>query len=519
MASSDRRKRCIRIRRGTSCKFCTERKLQCSIIPELSRSPEKVYGPADDRRLSSTRCSSTALLDQDLSVELAELYFRHVQNAFPHVFHRPSFMVAVRKKTVPRLLFFAAISLSARFSSNPCFDGVNPRDRGRPYAKEAEKLLDLHETSLATIQACILLAIHSMAECEANTESVYFVVACRMAMLLDLPNAPTKTSIEKEVNCRVWWSLVTMDTWSSAALHLPRSIIPGKDVPLPMDEWTFAHLSGDERSLTESPGGIQPLQPGQPSLSFLAHLVRLNRLLNEVYKLSVAIVAEDVQGEALGRSIRDLSRSLDSWASGLPAEIRYTEANVSFWAEQGFGRPFIVLHINYNHAGQLLYYQFLSFDTESNRAISTDSALAYANSCKAHAANICDITYQAKQSPETDGLGTLSGHVLVIASTVQLHGLLFNVHDEEIALAKIRLERNFELLTHLHTYWSNVGISFSRLRAFHDACLKNEDTLFRLDRWMLQFMLEFSRPIDNKDKSVCTSRELLRPLDQLIDGP
>lgn len=40
---------------------------------------------------------------------------------------------------------------------------------------------------------------------------------------------------------------------------------------------------------------------------------------------------------------------------------------------------------------------------------------------------------------------------------------------------------------------------FSRFQEFHKACQRSTETSFRMDEWMLKFLLEFARPIGEKD--------------------
>jgi len=142
------------------------------------------------------------MLDRDLCNELVDLYFSHIHVTFHNLFHRPSFEAAVEDGSIPKILVLGAFSLAARFSSHPFFADIDPQERGRPYAKEAERLLDLHKTCLTTIQACVLLGGIQVVEMDSATESIYYTIACRLAMILDLPNAPAKTRIEQELNLR-----------------------------------------------------------------------------------------------------------------------------------------------------------------------------------------------------------------------------------------------------------------------------------------------------------------------------
>jgi hypothetical protein len=94
------------------------------------------------------------------------------------------------------------ISYSHRFSTNPAFATVDPKDRSKGFGKECAKLLDLEDISLTTIQACVLLGCISITDGKSGAEAVYYCVAARMALLQDLANKPTSNLIEAEVNKR-----------------------------------------------------------------------------------------------------------------------------------------------------------------------------------------------------------------------------------------------------------------------------------------------------------------------------
>lgn len=82
------------------------------------------------------------------------------------------------------------------------FAHVDPRDRGKSYAKECERLLDWNDVSVTTIQACVLLGAFAITEGNPASEAIYYAVACRIAQLLDLPNRPADDRVEQEVNIR-----------------------------------------------------------------------------------------------------------------------------------------------------------------------------------------------------------------------------------------------------------------------------------------------------------------------------
>jgi hypothetical protein len=148
---------------------------------------------------------------------------------------------------------------------------------------------------------------------------------------------------------------------------------------------------------------------------------------------------------------------------------------------------FIAVYLGYYHYGLLLNYQFLSSSIDAP----TDSA-KYADACKQHAARLCALVYRSHSTPGNEVLYSAVSHILVVASTVQIHTLLFSGDEGEIRISKSRLERNFEILLRLKTYWPSVDGAMSRLRAFHQTCLRSKETSFVLDRWLLRFLVQFA---------------------------
>jgi hypothetical protein len=137
-----------------------------------------------------------------LCEELVDLYFQYIHDTFHSLFHKPSCMRDVSRGVTPDAILFAIISLAARFSNDSIFEGTDPRIRGKVYAQEGRRLLDLTDVSVNTIQACVLLGACSIVDGDASTEAVYYGIACRMAMLLNLPEMVVTSELEREVNVR-----------------------------------------------------------------------------------------------------------------------------------------------------------------------------------------------------------------------------------------------------------------------------------------------------------------------------
>ncbi|KAI9159151.1 hypothetical protein HJFPF1_07159 [Paramyrothecium foliicola] len=324
-------------------------------------------------------------------------------------------------------------------------------------------------------------------EMQSHTESIFYTIACRMAMIMNLPNATATSLVERELSLRVWWSVVATDTWSSTALGLPRAISAPYDVALPMDDRAFLRL-GSETPL-DLDSSVRSL-----SRSMIAQMIMLNQLLFRVNSLNADFVSKELETTHVYEDLNELVTEVDSWHSDLPEDMRHTPENLLYWASEGCGPMFVIMHLNYNHLNQLLLYRFLHLNINMGHPPSLD----YAKRCKRHSDALCQLTYQARENPDTDVRYPLAGHMLVVASTVQLHTLLFSSDDTEVQVAKDQLQTNFRIISLLQTYWPSLKASLSRFNAFHKACLEGKDS-FRFDRWMLQFLLQFAQPVDERD--------------------
>ncbi|KUJ17889.1 uncharacterized protein LY89DRAFT_29384 [Mollisia scopiformis] len=280
-----------------------------------------------------------------------------------------------------------------------------------------------------------------------------------------------------------------IDVWSSTGVRLPRQMPTLEEMPLPMDDVGFLSLKDGD-----PPPPSFANNTTTASSSLLAEMIKLSRILLEINSLNERTVSGATSGAILENEVMDLSNQLDGWHASLPPFMHDTLSNVQRFASQGLGRMFVAVYLGYYHFGQLLFYQFLHGDCHSTVL----SAHFYANKCKAYAKSLCEIIYASHSVPNCDVQYTMCGHILVIASTVQIHTLLFSDKEAQIVAARQRLERNFEILSQLRMYWPTLDICFTRLQAFHKACRNSMDESFRLDQWMLRFLSEFAQPVDDR---------------------
>lgn len=274
---------------------------------------------------------------------------------------------------------------------------------------------------------------------------------------------------------------------------------------MPMDELAFASLDLDMSVDSAGTPGDRNLST-EPSI--FAHMIEMNQLLYRILTFNSQVMSES-SGLDIIHETSKLSESLEEWYNQLPKTLLYTPEAHLRWAQQGCGRKFTILHINYNYACQLLFFRFLYLCHENTYIPASDLRRLYAERCKKHAAQLCELIQRAINIPESDVMYPLMAHITVIASTIQLFTLLFDPDEVEISRAKARLEQNFALLNQLQEYWPNLDASISKFKAFHLYCLDGQADIFRMDRWLHCFMVDYARSVTKRDNTDINAAEEL----------
>ncbi|KAK8022870.1 hypothetical protein PG991_006751 [Apiospora marii] len=484
---------------ATACEYCLSHGLPCTQGPpeggyyarRLSRKQKLGVVrlmPASAQQhwpccwsLDAQRTAEEQLPPISVRVELVKLYFDFIHDQFHSLFHRPSFIEDVVNDRVPTIVLFAIFALSSRFSVNEAFAGSDPRERGERFRLACEGLLSIRDVEIVNIQTFMLLGAYAAANGDTDVENLYYGLAGRMALSLNIPELPVTSLLERELNLRVWWTLCMVDVWSSTAVKLPKIMPSNQKHSLPMDELSFLSISPGDQALVPS----SPPPPFQAPL--LAEMVKLNLVLAKVIEFNHRCVAEPLDSGTLEKGVRELTSELDDWLANLPAHMRDTAQNLDAFSELGLGRM-------------------------ADVADSSNPFHQYAERCKDYAARLCELVYRSVAAPGSDVKYSAVSHILVISSTVQIHTLLFSGDETQIRLAKSRLERNFEILLQLKTYWSSADSAMNRLQVFHHTCLRSRETSFVLDRWLLRFLVEFAAHMEFEPKDIDTGYEALLSL-------
>lgn len=208
-----------------------------------------------------------------LSKRSIEIYFEKVQGFLP-LLHKPRFMETEISKQAASDSRFQQISLetslilngmcalSARFSSDPAFDGIKPVQKGARFGHRAKSIYDnsirdIKQPSLKFLQGCILLAFY-LYSCEPDCQGWLLIGTCsRLAYDFGLNkidddrqsinstlNMPSLEWSRREELRRAWWCVWELDTFASGISCRPPTIDSYKmQVRLPVsDRAWFANM-------------------------------------------------------------------------------------------------------------------------------------------------------------------------------------------------------------------------------------------------------------------------------------
>ena len=236
-----------------------------------------------------------------------------------------------------------------------------------------------------------------------------------------------------------------------------------------------------------------------------SQMIPLTTIMGEIHVLNKKVVNKSGDRLSLIKEVRQLAFKLDYWLSSLPPNLLNTPENLRRYAEHGHGRTFAALHFGFHYHSQLLYYQFLQYEYRPDPQVLPsrdrtfrDQAHKYAAKCKEHANELSNLMWKTNTTAGLECLWPINGHLLVIASSVHLHTLLFNVDEICLAEARRMLEQNFEMLLQMQKYWPSHHLSMSRLKAFHRACQESIGESFEMNQWMINFLQQYALPTSDR---------------------
>lgn len=294
-----------------------------------------------------------------------------------------------------------------------------------------------------------------------------------------------------------------MDMWHASRCQYPRQVRTDSNIPKILEEKSFVQL----RSQVSTDGTQIPaaVNLGADRNGLWSTMLPLSEIHSRIVHLNYVLCNQNEDRGAQPGCVEEIAEELLSWHHELPQRLRYLPSNIARHKKDNLLREFNVLHILYHFQFQLLYYQYLQRD----RGADLDSAKAqdretYVTRCKAHAIAMSEIFWAANSEKGTECFWSpVNGHLLVVASSIHLHTLLFDSDADRTATTKKLLEQNFTMLLQLQEYWPSLEYSMMRLKAFHRTCLLNTEPgeTFNMDDWTAQFLNRYHMPVKDRCNS------------------
>ncbi|KAG6003815.1 hypothetical protein E4U21_001670 [Claviceps maximensis] len=246
------------------------------------------------------------------------VYFQEIAPLFP-VLHKPSFLriyekfvsdpekVKCRHKIAQLYLVFAIAGLS---SEKPDLPQIAICEQQWNRAMQSLVL----ENTLSTLQCLILALLYCTLRADNKRVQHFKGLAVALSHRLGLHQSQKRFSfgvLTLETRKKVFWTLYTLDCFSSATLGLPR-LFKEEDVQ------TEYPSDVDDEYIMDS--GFQPTLPGEYTrLSSALALFRMSRILARILdKNYPSVVNHELSLAQLG----SLEVELDAWYGSLPMHLR-----------------------------------------------------------------------------------------------------------------------------------------------------------------------------------------------------
>jgi hypothetical protein len=325
-----------------------------------------------------------------------------------------------------------------------------------------------------------------------------------MALILDLASTnDADDGVTREITRRVWWTCFLVDIWSSGGSSISRQLnIADRRPRLPVEELMFCSLRSNDEDIDD-----MKWRPGMWS-----HMVAMVEVYKEIQDLLRYLVITTNWDEAfIETTVDGLAVRLLAFEERFEPEIRFSAENLALNTNRGLGRLYSGFHLGYQYYCMLLFYQYL----DKNRP-PTPNGNAYADRCKLHARKFCEILKISRQHKHAEALHNIIAHITVVSSSVLLHTYIFG-DAYELPDTISRLESNMEALVQLRVYWPSVELMVStfrlkilieltvhqidRLVVFLKNCVRSTTSnTHRFDKWMVKFLQEYGKTLDEKDK-------------------
>ncbi|KAM0720202.1 hypothetical protein Q7P37_004338 [Cladosporium fusiforme] len=253
-----------------------------------------------------------------VSDQLVNIFFQEWAPLFP-ILHRPTFLTLYERYTTDAddVTDKAEIAqLNLVFGVAAMSGGARSSEDLESFDSQWKAAVDaiLTDNCMATLQALILAQICCIQQGDLTRLLTYKGLSTTLSARLGLHQSQKRFALGTltcETRKKVFWTLYTVDCFSSVVLGLPKNI---KDEDVHCED----PVDADDEYVTER--GFQPTLPGESTkLSSALALFKASRILSKV--LEEVFPAKASYDLSL-KKLSDLSDELDAWNAALPQHLR-----------------------------------------------------------------------------------------------------------------------------------------------------------------------------------------------------
>ncbi|KAL9549302.1 hypothetical protein PS6_006157 [Mucor atramentarius] len=474
--------------------------------------------------------SSYSLPPMNVIEHMVDLYFKYLFSGTP-IFDEATLRSDIRERRCSDFLLLSLFAACARFSDRPDIKETPAWHAGEKYAEKARAMIlrAVDEPTISNLQGLTLLCLHEYGCGRGPRSWMYGGMAIRMAMELGLhedldedengnDNHTLEKLMQQETRRRLFWTIYTIDKFSSAATGRPSSLqdafctafLPAKVDDCSSDQYytetldksrfvllnvnglkesqligssTLINGSGSLDSTEDPTSPSAPPVGRRPSLNCYAYLIRATSLLGRV---TAFINSRKDQHNAVPPCHPDsefskLDRAVAEWYDTLPMQLKNTPANFEKYREVNrhkHSRQFILLHVLYNTLIVLLHRPSLVIaDTIDRDAIQPEIKAFIQGSVNKCMAAVDNVTLLLKEIGKYKEL--MPPFITYLAYTVAtvVVSSSFSSSQEEADKAKQALGVYFQLLLAARNLWAMADKLYFMIRdlyAIHANVLRRQ---------------------------------------------
>ncbi|GAN00650.1 conserved hypothetical protein [Mucor ambiguus] len=316
---------------------------------------------------------------------MVDLYFKYLFSGTP-IFDEATLRNDIRERRCSDFLLLSLFAACARFSDRPDIREIPAWHAGEKYAEKARAMIlrAVDEPTISNLQGLTLLCLHEYGCGRGPRSWMYGGMAIRMAMELGLhedleedengnDNHTLEKLMQQETRRRLFWTIYSIDKFSSAATGRPSSLqdafctafLPAKVDDYSNDQYYTETLdksrfvllnvnglresqligstlmSGSSHSLDSNEDPTSPSVAAatppcrRPLLNCYAYLIRATSLLGRVTAFinSRKDQHNNVPPCHPDSEFSKLDRAIGDWYDQLPMQLKNTPANFEMYKE------------------------------------------------------------------------------------------------------------------------------------------------------------------------------------------